>query len=422
MTELIIILSVFVLLILLVVWRHYFRQSYKVDSANSKHRDEANVTLFHEHKAEIERDYQEKRIDKENYQYLLEELEKSLLLDMEANVQEDAVSQNKTTGMSLLWPIVITLFIFLFSGGVYLQTGAYAELDNMQVPEQQTQSALSEEEAKLRTSLVSLQEKINLAPDNDQLWYELGQTLVTAGQFKYAISAYDRVLELKGEQAYILGAKAQALYYFNQQKIDADLQVLIDRTLALDTLEPSVNILLGMHYFMQQAYPQAIGYWQKLLDAKLENINSSALQEAINEATRRLSVGPTTSTAPEKKPEPESGPELVLEVSLSAKIQQLLGKENSTVFVYATPATGQRMPLAVVKLVVSDLPTRVTLNNSQAMSLQFTLGSVDSVHLHAVVSKTGRAGIKSGDFVTHKENIAVTRKGVIRLVIDEIAP
>ena len=65
------------------MWRPFFKQSTQTLSNSSNLRDQTNIRLYHEHKKEIEKDYDEGGIDEENYQFLLAELDKTLLQDIE---------------------------------------------------------------------------------------------------------------------------------------------------------------------------------------------------------------------------------------------------------------------------------------------------------------------------------------------------
>jgi cytochrome c-type biogenesis protein CcmH len=78
------------------------------------------------------------------------------------------------------------------------------------------------------------------------------------------------------------------------------------------------------------------------------------------------------------------------------------------------------MPLAAVKLKASDLPTIVVLNNSQAMSPQNTLSSVDKVHVYAIVSKQGNVGIKSGDYKAEALAVSVNSDNTLELKVDHL--
>lgn len=427
MIEIIIAIVVFLLLILIVIWGHFLRSNQTKKAPVENLRDETNVRLYHEHKAEIEKDFQEGGIDDENYQYLLSELEKGLLQDIEQNsVEEQQFQKNKTLTiqpLSILWPIFISLFVFAFSFGYYLKSDGYEQMNAKKtvVSEQDHQSL--DKEQQLKVQIKVLKSKIEKNPEDSNVWYELGQVLVGAGDFDNAIKAFDRVIEIEGEHADILGAKAQANYYRNDQKIDANVQELIDRALALDPADPSTNILLGMHNFMAENYQHAIDYWQRVVDSGRKSVNIAALKEAIAEAKNRLSL---TGASPEKTLNEESadqGPQLVLNVSLSDEINDKLSQgEDKIVFVYAVPANGTRMPVAAVKIKASDLPTTIILNNARAMSPQATLSSVEAVHIYAVVSKTGGVGIKSGDFKAEIKNINVNTTESIDLIVDILVP
>jgi cytochrome c-type biogenesis protein CcmH len=425
MIELIITIVVFLLLILVVVWGHFLRSNQTKLAPVENLRDETNVRLYHEHKAEIEKDYQKGNVDEENYQYLLSELEKSLLQDIEQNSEEEQQFQKNKTLMikplSILWPVVISLFIFVFSFGFYLKSGGYDQINSQDVvANQQAQQTLNQEQ-QLKVQIQALQNKIEKNPEEADTWYELGQVLVGAGDFDNAIKAFDRVIEIEGEKADILGAKAQASYYRNGQKLDANVQRLIDRALVLDPVDPSTNILLGMHNFMNQNYQQAINYWQRVVDSGRKTVNITALKDAIVESKNRLSLSETPSA--KQDVESRQGPQLVLNVSLSDEISEKLREgEDKIVFVYAVPVNGTRMPVAAVKIKASDLPTTIILNNARAMSPQATLSSVDEVNIYAVVSKTGGVGIKSGDFKAEKIDINVNTTKPIALVVDIIVP
>ena len=108
-------------------------------------------------------------------------------------------------------------------------------------------------------------------------------------------------------------------------------------------------------------------------------------------------------------------------MSLSEDVTQKLAQgEDKVVFVYALPTNGQRMPLAAVKLMASDLPKMVNLNDGQAMSAQNNLSSVEQVHIFAIVSKQGGVGIKPGDFKGEVLNISVDDTETIQLIVNDL--
>ncbi len=424
--EIALIILVFIALLLYIVWLPFFKgvnSNSAQEKPKSNIRDETNVQLYTEHKAEIEKDFSDGGIDEENYQYLLAELDNSLLQDIEAAEKESKVIVSSKR-FSVLWPLSLSLFIIAFSITLYLKQGTLTALmatpgieqSNQQDQMSDDQRAQVQQEQVL-AYIKKLQQHLEKNEDDGEAWYNLGQTLVSAGEFPMAITAYEQVIRIEGEQADLLGAIAQAHYYRKNQQIDEQVQNFIDRALALDANDPSTNILLGMHNFIGKEYEKAIGYWQRVIDAKRQGVNSNALIEAVKEAKSRLGLPDTADNEP-VQPAVE-GPKLSVSVSLSNDVVQQLAKgEDRIVFVYAIPTDGQRMPLAAVKLMASDLPKVITLSNDNAMSPANNLSSVNEVNIYAIVSKLGGVGIKPGDFKAEIQNIAVDNTETINLIVD----
>jgi len=427
--EIVLILLAFIVIMLAVIWRPFLKQDKnqknadRVASTQKGVRDQTNIDLYHEHKAEIEKDFNDGAIDNENYQYLLTELDSSLLQDIEAAKEKDSLASEGKT-FSIMWPVLLSLFIITFSVLLYLKQGTLDLLMTSPTAannSQQGQMSAAQQEQNRQKEMLAyiekMQEHLKGKPDDSEAWYNLGQTYVGAGEFDFAIAAFEQVIRIEGEHADILGAIAQASYYGNNQQIDDKVQSLIDRALVLDINDPATNILLGMHNFIAQDYQQAIGYWQRIIDTNRQGVNIAALQEAVTEAKKRLEL--PASEQPAKQV--ATGPQLKVNVSLSADIAEKIAQgADKTVFVYAIPTNGQRMPLAALKVMASDLPKVVTLSNSNAMSAQNNLSSVSKVHIYAIVSKLGGAGIKSGDYKAEVNNISVENTDTINLVVDSL--
>ncbi|MFT5757470.1 MAG: cytochrome c-type biogenesis protein CcmH [Alteromonadaceae bacterium] len=416
MLELIILIVAFVLLILVIVWLPVLRQSHKVEIVDNTQRDDTNIHLYHEHKREIEKDFAQSNIDDENYQYLLSELDKSLLQDIEANKIASAKENIVDKPISMLWPATLSLFIIIFSFAIYSKSGAYQQLSQ---PLQTAQAAISAEQQAMQQTksllLLTAQE-----PDNSEAWYSLGQSYISMGEYQQALNAYDQVIRIEGNTADLFGAKAQANYYKNNQKIDAVVQELIDKALAIDPADPSTNILIGMHSFIIENYEKAIKHWQLVVDTGRNNVNSQALIEAITEAKQRQS-GVVSSQAPTV--DDTQGPQLEVNIQLSAELQAKLALgDDKVVFVYAIAADPEkgRMPLAAVKMNISDLPTSIVLNDSRAMTPQAKLSDVTNVHVYAIVSASGGAGIKPGDYKAELLDVDVKSLEPLSLLINDI--
>ena len=408
-----------IVIALLIVWRIFSSSKDTVGAENINIRQETNVTLYHEHLAQLEADLAEGSIEQDSYLQLKAELDKTLLQD--ANSTRTLNVEQNTR--SWLWPLVIALSVVSFSFFSYMKLGSYQLLNTPVAIESSDHSQLTPEQM-LAFRLQQLEQVVADEPENAEAWFSLGQAYISVGKFDNAIAAFDKVMEQVGEHAEILGPKAQAMYYKNDQQIDAGVQRVIDQALALDSLDPATNILLGMDSFSHQDFAKAVQYWEVVLNSERPGISTDALADAVEEAKNQLRL--SNESAPlvnDNKTSDMSLPHLTVEVSLASSLQeQLISGDDKTVFIYAIAADGPRMPLAAVKIKTSDLPVTIVLDDSQAMTPQMRLSSVNKVHIYAVVSMQGSVGIKSGDFKAEMLNVDTMTKTPITMEISIQVP
>jgi cytochrome c-type biogenesis protein CcmH len=121
-----------------------------------------------------------------------------------------------------------------------------------------------------------------------------------------------------------------------------------------------------------------------------------------NRNTEPASTAPLVTSEypiPASTPEIQSSPAtagLKVAVSLSPGIASKAAP-NDVVFIFARAVQGPRMPLAIVRKQVKDLPVTVVLDDSLSMSPEMKLSSVSEVVVVARVSKSGLAGAHAGD-------------------------
>lgn len=408
-----------IVIALLIVWRIFSSSKDTLGAENINIRQETNVTLYHEHLANLETDLAEGSIEQDSFVQLKAELDKTLL--------QDASSSESTRGgktSTWIWPLGIAFTLVCFSIFSYMKLGAYPLLNAPTV------SAISEENSQLTPEqmlafrLQQLEKVVIDEPENAEAWFSLGQTYISIGEFDNAIAAFDKVIAQVGEHAELLGPKAQAMYYKNNQQINADIQQVIDQALALDSLDPATNILLGMNSFSNRDFAKAVQYWEVVLNSDRPSISTDALAEAVAEAKNQLRLSNQEPSSVElKKSADPTLPQLTVEVSLAQSLQeQLQNGDDKVVFIYAIATNGPRMPLAAVKLKASDLPITIVLDDSQAMTPQMRLSSVNEVNIYAVVSMQGSVGIKPGDFKAEVLNVDTMTKSPIAMEISIQVP
>jgi cytochrome c-type biogenesis protein CcmH len=96
-------------------------------------------------------------------------------------------------------------------------------------------------------------------------------------------------------------------------------------------------------------------------------------------------------------------------------------KPTDTIFIFARAAQGPRMPLAVFKAKVSDLPLKFHLDDSMAMQPGMNLSHFDQVVVGARISLTGEPMPQKGDLEGLSKSVT-PGKGKVDITIDQVLP
>ena len=257
-----------------------------------------------------------------------------------------------------------------------------------------------------------LAERMRERPDDADGWAMLGRSHAVLGQHDKALPAFKRAAELRSDDPTLLADYADALAVVNGNTLEGEPAKLIERALAIDPRHLKALSLAGTLAFDRQDFAGAVRHWEQMLAVAPDSELTRQIQGGIDEARRRLGGGaplasaapaaarpaPPAVPAPAAAPSPGAGgPSSVSgRVTLSGKLASKAAPDD-TVFIFARPAEGPRMPLAILRKQVRDLPLAFTLDDSMAMSPAARLSSATSVVVGARISKSGNATAQPGD-------------------------
>lgn len=243
-----------------------------------------------------------------------------------------------------------------------------------------------------------LAKKLKDNPENAEGWAMLARSYSVLGRHPEALSAYERALALRKDDPTLIADYADSLAVKNNRSLAGEPMKQVERALKLDPRNPKALSLAGTAAFDRKDYSGAVKYWEQVIqfapptDAIVQQVQSGIAQARALGGLPAPAPAPASSAAAPAA----SGASVSGTVTLAAALAKQAAPED-TVFIFARPAQGPRMPLAVLRKQVKDLPIQFKLDDSMAMSPQAKLSGAPQVVVGARVSKSGNAVPQSGD-------------------------
>ena len=371
----------------------------------SAERQQANVSLYQEHLVDLDASLARGAIDNDQYQTLLVEQQRALLED--SQLQSESLASVGHQGKVAL--LLIALVLPVLAGFWYWQHGSAQDWQITQDVADKYQNDISAMQAGRRPDkqpalalIDRLQSRLESKPDNQQNWYLLARTAMELQDYLLAIKAYQRLLQLAPESSGIMAEQAQAMFLGNGNRVSPDVAALVAKTLALEPNNTTALGLAGIAAFEQKNYAMAIQNWRQALKfgaAQDQNGQSSGAQALLGGIARAQELMGEYAGGPGAPAEGEvQAAPLAISVSVTIS-KDIVANTDQVVFVYARAWQGSKMPLAIRKLNVADLPLTVTLDESMAMAPGMTIGSVPELEVIARLSKSGGAIAQPGDWI-----------------------
>jgi len=180
--------------------------------------------------------------------------------------------------------------------------------------------------------------------------------------------------------------------------------------------------LAGTLAFDRGDFKTAIAHWTLAADTLAATEPASRtvmnLRAGIEEAQRRGGVAPSQPAQPPLQA--SAGPQVSGRIELSPALKGQAGPED-TILIFARVVDGPRMPVAVLRRQVKELPLDFVLDEKAAMNPGLKLSPSMLVTVGARISKSGQAAAQPGDLQGFSEPVPVGTKG-LRIEINQRVP
>ena len=400
-------------------------------------RDAVNVTVYRDQLAELEKDLENDILTQEQYDQSKQELQQRMLQDIpEKNNEIVTTKSGKFANIAVSTLIILTLPVAAVY--LYLEIGdtrgllPQAQLANATQMQQSSGASggggAPEGHDNFMSVLDNLITRLNNDPEDIEGWFMLARTYAIMKRYDEAADIYGRINAMIPNDPQILSDYADVLAMTNDGSLIGRPAELIEAALELDPEYPKALALAGTVEFEKNDFDQAAMYWERLLavippDSQLaqsvkESITEArtlAGKEAGEQPVQMADAGsissddsesdgsasvmemqqPTQAAVEDANAEPKT-----LSISGTVSISDTVSSSvnpNDTLFIYARAETGPKMPLAILRLKASDLPTSFTLTDEMAMTPAMKLSSFPNVVIEARISKSGQAVPSSGD-------------------------
>ncbi len=392
---------------------------------------DSNLGLYDDKLKELEADLGEGRIDHEQYQVARQEIDRELLNDVPADSKASASSGcaaqiRRQPGLAMMISVFIPMLSFL----VYMQLGMHTSIDGRHAQMQaqaQAQTQQQQDIGSVEDMTRALAARLQAQGGNQEEWTMLGRAYKHIGQYVLASEAFAQAVEINPNVQLML-EQSEAIALGNNQRFTPEARDLVMRAMEMEPDNVNVLWFAGVAEFQAGKYRNSIDHLSRLANqAKQDPEINRSLRVYIEQARNQLIAAgesvPTTdeilgANAGESKAA-DSGASVQVKVDINDDVRSRFSNSD-TVFIYAKAAAGPKMPLAVQRLTLAQLPATVTLDDSMAMMEGMNMSSFGSVIVSARVTTTGSAIAKAGDYIGELEVEDVSQTELVEVKINTL--
>jgi cytochrome c-type biogenesis protein CcmH len=403
-----------VLFIVLPLWR-------KSSTPDEVLRDAANLEILRDQASELEVDLHNGLLTQEAYDQGRTELESRLL--EEVKITEQPAAKPPRNPARVL-AVALAVLLPVVSVSLYLALGNIDAVSPQDMIVADAEGVIHSPDA-----LHKLEDKVKRGSQDPNDWWMLARTYTEQKRFSDASNAYARLVVLVPNEAQLWANYADVYAMANGQTLQNDeVTKMIRKSLELDPNNNTALALAGSAAMERGDYLTAMKHWQTLVDQLGPGTQDAQVYiGGLKRAAELLVKQPGGRKQLEQLAAGRASAKSALAASaITGKVtlsKTLAGKvsPDDTVFILARAAEGPKMPLAVMRKQVKDLPMKFTLDDSMAMQPQLKLSGFPQVVVVARVSKSGSPMPQSGDLQGMTSTIKPGTKG-LNIVINSVMP
>ena len=405
--------------------------AHQADAINDP--SKANAAVYRDQMAELDREFVMGNLSYEELKAARDELSQRLLADV-AVIETVAQEQPASPSLAVVWRkpwLSIALLVFVVPVAsllMYSVLGEPAALDPRALV-QGTDSSAEVTPEKLTEMATALTRRLQDEPNSMEGWVMLGRVQRALGHFEEAAEAYAKALTLSRDDNLSI-ERAEVLAQKNGGSFAGEPWLIIQRVLTADPHHLNALFLAGSASFAELNFNTALRYWERAREVvPADSPDAPELDRAIAEARNKMglpAIPPRAAspTADAAASSPAAKAALATSsisgrVTLVKELQGLV-VPTDTVFVYATPVTGSRMPIAILRTTADKLPLDFVLDDSMAMSPSAKLTGMDEVTVRVRISKSGQATAQAGDYGVSLTPVKPGSKGLNLMVRDTL--
>lgn len=342
-------------------------------------------------------------------------------------LQQQLSELNREPGKRRI-PLALVLLLAVPFGGllIYGQVGSphavNSPIAQNQTPtgqqpgpnQQQPEQAMSMEDA-----ISGLQQRLRESPDNLDGWLLLGNSLKSIQRYEEALEAYQQANRLAPQDPSIQVELAEAMLFASgEPRIPEQVTTLLQQAVESDPQQAKGLWLLGLAAFQNEAFEQALDYWQRLRPLVRDEQARLSINQQIAAARQALGLPVAVDNTSTAQPDntAQTG-RLQVTIHLDPAVAEV-APQAGALFVFARLPQGGP-PLASKRLPPGPFPLTIHLSDADAMIASRKLSTASEVVIGARWSGSGNPLPQPGDLQGFSDSVRPGSQDPIQVRLNE---